>query len=193
VAAALVYRPRRKGHPSTYSEEDFTHLLEEFSLGPLPVRFRDDDGPVTYYLDDPDGDASGGDAKDLDEKIAEVSEADLRERGIRVPEDPSRPRPDDGRGIGSDPSGNGHPIRLTPARRQILESLKIAGKRMTERRILAFIWESNPDFSTHTLRLELSKLRHAEWVDNDPRARPRGYGLTDLGRSALDEADRDTL
>jgi hypothetical protein len=90
------------------------------------------------------------------------------------------------------PPGAVSRINLTPARRRILGILEASKKRMTKSQILGLMIKMSKAGqlpSEPTVRIELTKMVKAKWLDNDPKARPRGYGITDLGRSILEGAD----
>jgi hypothetical protein len=81
------------------------------------------------------------------------------------------------------------PLRLTPGRRRILETLASAKSRLSKTRLAIVMKEPGKNPSKNTLRVELPRIRSAGWIDNDQKARPRGYGITALGRSILETPD----
>jgi hypothetical protein len=107
-----------------------------------------------------------------------VDEGEIRKAGVRIPG-----------GLIRQSLTGGRPINSTPMRRCILEAVATAGSRLTRSEVFSVLRESKPDFSENTLRIELAKLVDAQWLDNDQEARPRGYGITRLGRSILKKGD----
>jgi hypothetical protein len=84
-------------------------------------------------------------------------------------------------------------INPTPRRLEILRILASAKHRLSNPRLFCAMEEAKLDISEHTLRIELAKMRRAEWVDNDQSRNPRGYAITDEGRLVLKTASLEAL
>jgi hypothetical protein len=82
------------------------------------------------------------------------------------------------------------PLEPNATHLQILETLASSKSRLTRPRLLAAMKRADLHPSEHSLRIELIRMRNARWVDNNQSERPRGFRITDLGRSILEAARR---
>lgn len=76
-----------------------------------------------------------------------------------------------------DAKGDVEPLRGCAA--DILTVLRAAGRRMTTMDILAELDRSGMEWSDRTVKGCLAELVDAGTIDNDQKARPRGYGVAD--------------
>jgi hypothetical protein len=86
VEAALVFKPFQKPFPDWMRDPRYAFAEDRWEY------FIDDDEVVHYHLQYPGGGAAEGSNDDLEERVVEVSEARLRELGIRVPAGMTSPR-----------------------------------------------------------------------------------------------------
>jgi hypothetical protein len=83
------------------------------------------------------------------------------------------------------------PLRLTPRRLEILKTIAASKTRFSKPRVVEAMNAQGLTTSRHTVRVELAKMTSAAWLDNPPHTRPRGYGITELGRSIMSKGSTD--
>lgn len=59
----------------------------------------------------------------------------------------------------------------------ILEVLRIEARRLTTMELLAAMARHNKEWGESTVKVKLAELVDEGDIDNDPKAKPRGYGL----------------
>lgn len=83
-----------------------------------------------------------------------------------------------------EPEKSGTPI--TEAGMDILRTLYESGKRLTTTKLREAMCRVGRHRGESTLKLLLPRFLASRLVDNDPKAKPRGYGLTKVGRSFVE-------
>jgi hypothetical protein len=83
------------------------------------------------------------------------------------------------------------PLRLTARRLEILKTIAASETRLSKPRVVGAMNAQGQTTSVHTVRIELAKMTSAAWLDNPPSAHPRGYVITELGRSIMSEGSID--
>jgi hypothetical protein len=77
---------------------------------------------------------------------------------------------------GNGPRANSY-AALPELDRQIIETLRVVGYRLTTMKLYREMDRPNRPVSLPTLKRRLAELVDGRWLDNDPKAKPRGYGL----------------
>ena len=72
----------------------------------------------------------------------------------------------------------------------ILYVLDCENRRMTTTEILAAMERYNFDHSESAIKTKLSTMVDDDYLDNDSKAKPRGYGILEKGLALLQEACR---
>jgi hypothetical protein len=68
--------------------------------------------------------------------------------------------------------------------RQIVETLRAVGQRLTTSQLLSEMSNRRLNPSESTIKKRLAELVRLKWLDNDPKARPKGYGLRERNGSS---------
>lgn len=80
------------------------------------------------------------------------------------------------------PAGSGPSVY--EADRQISETLRAVGHRLSTSQLLVEMGRRGLNASESTVKKRLSAMVKDKWLDNDPKARPRGYGLPEWNGSS---------
>jgi hypothetical protein len=76
---------------------------------------------------------------------------------------------------------------LTECQSDILRALGQIGQRVTRTELHERMNSLDYAHGDSTINMALARMKKACLLDNDPKARPRGYGLTDRGRALADQ------